>query len=251
MDSPCVAARARLVRHVPFGRRDGAAHSCLRRLAVACGLGATAGAVDIIGFLSLGGLFTAHIHRKPRGIADAFRHGTFQRDGAAVRGFRFRLRAGGDATLTFGTGRDVRASRRALLGLQAVLLGSLFAAGVTFGPFANPERAAAVCTGMLGVAAMATQSALVRLALPGAPATNVFTTNTTLLAIDLATLACGRGESTERVQARRRSGALPCIARSCSDAPPGPPSKSVGAYGRSRYRYLLPCWPFPASGESQ
>jgi uncharacterized membrane protein YoaK (UPF0700 family) len=52
----------------------------------------------------------------------------------------------------------------------------------------------AVLAGMLGVAAMATQNALVKLALPGAPSTALMTTNTTQLTIDLATLAWNRGE---------------------------------------------------------
>jgi uncharacterized membrane protein YoaK (UPF0700 family) len=47
----------------------------------------------------------------------------------------------------------------------------------------------AVFVGMLGVAAMATQNAVVRLALPGHPTTGVMSTNAAQLAIDLAMLA--------------------------------------------------------------
>jgi uncharacterized membrane protein YoaK (UPF0700 family) len=47
----------------------------------------------------------------------------------------------------------------------------------------------AVFTGILGVAAMATQNAAVRLALPGHPTTAVMTTNAAELAVDLAMLA--------------------------------------------------------------
>jgi uncharacterized membrane protein YoaK (UPF0700 family) len=60
---------------------------------------------------------------------------------------------------------------------------------------------------MLAVAAMATQNALVKLALPGAPSTAVMTTNTTQMTIDLATLLWGRGEPDDLAQARRRAGA--------------------------------------------
>src|SRR5260221_10966559 len=62
----------------------------------------------------------------------------------------------------------------------------------------------AVLVGMLGVAAMATQNALVKLALPGAPSTAVMTTNTTQLTVDLATLARGLGEPDDLSRARRR-----------------------------------------------
>jgi uncharacterized membrane protein YoaK (UPF0700 family) len=65
----------------------------------------------------------------------------------------------------------------------------------------------AVLAGMFAVAAMATQNALVRLALPGAPSTAVMTTNTTQLTIDLAT-----GEPEDLAKARRRASlTLPCV----------------------------------------
>jgi len=79
--------------------------------------------------------------------------------------------------------------RRALLVLQAVLLASFLGFGVGFGPFADPNSSMAVFAGMLGVAAMATQNAVVRLALPRHPTTAVMSTNAAQLAVDLAMLA--------------------------------------------------------------
>jgi uncharacterized membrane protein YoaK (UPF0700 family) len=65
---------------------------------------------------------------------------------------------------------------------------------------------------MLAVAAMATQNALVKLALPGAPSTAVMTTNITQLTVDLATLARGQGEPDDLARARHRASVtLPCI----------------------------------------
>jgi hypothetical protein len=65
---------------------------------------------------------------------------------------------------------------------------------------------------MLAVAAMATQNALVKLALPGAPSTAVMTTNTTQLTVDLATLAWGRGKPDDLARARRGARAtFPCV----------------------------------------
>jgi hypothetical protein len=68
--------------------------------------------------------------------------------------------------------------------LQAGLLSACLGLGVGFGPFADPDRPRAVLVGMLEVAAMATQNALVKLALPGAPSKAVMTTNTTQLILE-------------------------------------------------------------------
>ena len=103
-------------------------------------------------------------------------------------------------------------SRRALLVLQAALLAGCLGLGAGFGPFADPDGLMAVCVGMFAVAAMATQNALVRLALPGAPSTAVMTTNTTQLTIDLATLVGRWGEPEDLAKARRRASlTLPCV----------------------------------------
>ena len=103
-------------------------------------------------------------------------------------------------------------SRRPLLVLQAALLAGCLGLGVGFGPFADAERPMAVLVGMLAVAAMATQNALVKLALRGAPSTAVMTTNTTQLTVDLATLAWGRGKPADLARARRRAAVtFPCV----------------------------------------
>lgn len=69
-------------------------------------------------------------------------------------------------------------TRRALLVVQAVLLAAFLAFGVRYAPFTDPDSAMAVFVGMLRVAAMATQNALVRLDPAGFPSTAVLTTNT-------------------------------------------------------------------------
>jgi hypothetical protein len=53
-----------------------------------------------------------------------------------------------------------------LLIFHAALLPGCLGIAVGFGPFLNADRPMAVLVGMLAVAAMATQNALVRLALP-------------------------------------------------------------------------------------
>jgi uncharacterized membrane protein YoaK (UPF0700 family) len=99
-----------------------------------------------------------------------------------------------------------------VLVLHAALLATCLGLGVGFGPFGDAERPMAVFVGMLAVAAMAIQNALVKLALPDAPPTAVMTTNITQLTVDLATLAWGRGGPDDRARARRRaSKTFPCV----------------------------------------
>jgi hypothetical protein len=70
----------------------------------------------------------------------------------------------------------------------------------------------AVLVGMLAVSAMAIQNALVKLAVPGSPSTAVMTTNITQLAVDLATLASGRGDASNLARAQCRAGVtVPCV----------------------------------------
>jgi uncharacterized membrane protein YoaK (UPF0700 family) len=95
-------------------------------------------------------------------------------------------------------------TRRALLVVQAMLLAGFLAIGVRYGPFTHPDRAMAVFAGVLGVAAMATQNALVRLDPAGFPSTAVLTTNTVQLTIDLAVLVRGRGDPEDLFRARHR-----------------------------------------------
>ena len=66
----------------------------------------------------------------------------------------------------------------------------------------------AVLVSMLAVAAMAAQAAVMKLAIPAAPATVVMTTNITALAIELATLAQGGYRADERARTGRRAGTL-------------------------------------------
>jgi uncharacterized membrane protein YoaK (UPF0700 family) len=175
-------------------------------------LSTTAGAVDVIGFLALGGLFTAHITGNVVIVAAHYVIGGFSERGPllAVPVFVAVL-----ALVTVAAREAEKAgyrSRRALLLLQAVLLALCLGLGAGFGPFPDAERPMAVLVGMLAVAAMATQNALVRLVLPGMPSTAVMTTNITQATVDLVRLAGERNEPVNLAKARRRAGlTLPCV----------------------------------------
>jgi uncharacterized membrane protein YoaK (UPF0700 family) len=152
-------------------------------------LSITAGAVDVIGFLALGGLFTAHITGNIVVLVTHYTTGGFSRIGPmiAVPVFIATLAA----VVWVFKDRPKQRTLRALLILQAALLTGFLALSISLGPFGNPGGAVAASVGMLGVAAMATQNALVKLDLPGFPTTAVLTTDTVLLAIDFVTLVRG------------------------------------------------------------
>jgi uncharacterized membrane protein YoaK (UPF0700 family) len=166
----------------------------------------TAGAVDVIGFLALGGLFTAHITGNVVVLAAHYVTGAFSEVGPLLSVPVFVVVLGA-VTIASGAVEQAGGSPpRALLVLHATLLVGCLGLGVGLGPFPNADSPTAVLVGMLAVAAMATQNALVKLALPGAPSTAVMTTNTTQLTIDLATLLWSRGEPDDLTKARRRAG---------------------------------------------
>jgi uncharacterized membrane protein YoaK (UPF0700 family) len=168
-------------------------------------LSMTAGATDVISFLALGGLFTAHITGNLVILAAHYITGKFG-EIAPLLSVPMFVAVLGVVTLMF-VRKPVWIARRALLVLQAVLLACFLGFGTAFGPFPDPNNRMAVFAGMLGVAAMATQNAVVRLALPGAPSTAVMTTNIAQVTVDLARLLRGQVEDNERRTVRHRAGA--------------------------------------------
>jgi len=165
-------------------------------------LSTTAGAVDVIGFLALG-VFTAHITGNLVILAAHYVTGRFGEIGPilSVPVFMLILSA---VTLAF-VAIPTRVARRFLLVLQLILLAAFLGFGVAFGPFPDTDSPMAVFVAMLGVAAMAIQNALVRLALHGSPSTAVMTTNTTQFAVDLARLIRGREQQSDLAQVRHRA----------------------------------------------
>src|SRR5882724_8011838 len=100
-------------------------------------LSTTAGAVDVIGFLALGGLFTAHITGNLVVLAAHYITGRFGEIAPLLSVPMFVVVLGG-VTLTF-VAKPIRFVRRALLALQAVMLAAFLGLGAGFGPFENPD----------------------------------------------------------------------------------------------------------------
>src|SRR6266702_2505641 len=175
-------------------------------------LSTTAGAVDVIGFLTLGGLFTAHITGNVVIVAAHYVTGGFSQIGPLLAVPVFMAVMG---LVTLASGAIARAGSppmRQLLWLQTALLSGFLLLGVGFGRFDNTDSSMAVLAGIVGVAARATQNVLGKLALKGAPSTAVMTTNITQLTVDLVTLVHIRRDADEIATARRRARmTFPCI----------------------------------------
>lgn len=168
------------------------------------GLSFVAGFVDTAGFVALFGLFTAHVtgnfvligaaivHPGPGIIAKLLALPVFALVVACARLLAIWLRARRSNVV------------RILLALQALFLLAFLLAGVTLGPFAHADNPAAVLTGLLGVAAMAFQNAVMRDSLGHILPTTLMTGNVTQLVLDLVDLSIGTSEGDARQTMDRR-----------------------------------------------
>ncbi len=122
-----------------------------------------AGSVDAIGFLGLGGLFTAHVTGNLVILAAHLGSGS----GAPVAPMLsvpvFVATLGLTRLLAGALERIGLASLRPLLLLQLLLLVGFLILGVSAGPRIDADAPIAVLAGMLGVSAMAVQNALVQI----------------------------------------------------------------------------------------
>jgi uncharacterized membrane protein YoaK (UPF0700 family) len=171
-----------------------------------------AGSVDVISFLGLDGLFTAHItgnlvvlaaHILARGevtLALVISVPLFIIILAATRVLAAGLERGGVPSL------DV------LLFVQFALLCGFLGICVAAGPGVSASAPSLILAGMLGVSAMAVQNALVRISLVGAPSTAVLTTNITLLTTDIGEIFLGRDPSLIAKARQRARRTWPAVA---------------------------------------
>jgi len=168
-------------------------------------LSAIAGSVDIIGFLGLDQLFTAHITGnivilaarlvadEPAPVAHMISVPVFIAVLIIAK------------SLVAALERLRIASLVPLLLLQVLLLFGFLAMGTAAGTQIDPKAATMIFAGMLGVSAMALQNALVRVALLGAPSTAVMTTNITVFTMDVGEMLLARDPS-RIANARKRAG---------------------------------------------
>ena len=173
------------------------------RLSLSDVLSANAGYVDTAGFLALNGLFTSHVTGNFVTLGASLVFGTsgtvtkvlalpmFCLTVFLVRLLGQRLQSGGQPAL------------RRLLSLQFILLLAGAAFAISLGPFVSADQLPAIVTGLIMVAAMATQNATHRLYLSSTPPSTVMTLTTTQIMLDAAELAHGApAESQPAIRAR-------------------------------------------------
>jgi uncharacterized membrane protein YoaK (UPF0700 family) len=146
----------------------------------------TAGYVDTAGYLALQGLFTSHVTGNFVTLGAALIFGT---SGTLVKLLAlptFCIVIVAARLMSIGLQRKGFQTLKSLLGFQVLLLAFAAMLAIGCGPFPTGDSAAALGTGLVLVAAMAIQTAVQRIALPGSPPSTVMTMTTTQIMIDLA-----------------------------------------------------------------
>jgi uncharacterized membrane protein YoaK (UPF0700 family) len=179
-------------------------HTYVRAQLLPTVLSVVAGSADVIGFLGLGGLFTAHITGNLAIVAAHLVVGEAASVALVLSVPMFIIGLGITRVLAAGLERARRSTLPPLLLLQFLLLAGFALLCIAAGPRPDPNAPGAVTAGMLGVCALAVQNALVQISLPGVPPTAVLTTNITRFTIDLVEILVGRNPE-EVATARRRA----------------------------------------------
>ena len=193
---------------LPAGGAEGAqnAHAVTVKTLVLI-LSVIAGSTDVIGFLGLNGLFTAHITGNLVMLAAHLIAGDVDILASLLSVPVYIVIMFLTRLIALRLARNNKPTLRPLLALQMLLLVGFLALGNAAPPAANALQG--VTAGMLGVAAMAVQTALVQISLTGAPSTAVMTTNIAHFTLALADWVSG-GERT-RVARTRMIELLPAI----------------------------------------
>lgn len=165
-------------------------------------LSLTAGSLDAITFLGLGGLFTAHITGNLVVSAAHFSTGIPARPASMLAVPVFILVLGVTRVLACGLEAMGYTSLRPLLLLQLLFLGAFL---VLVAAATETTETMVTVGGMLGISAMAVQNALVQISLNGAPSTAVMTTNTVRFTMDICTMLLPADRNAV-AEARERAG---------------------------------------------
>src|SRR6266404_5975756 len=136
-------------------------------------LSVIAGMVDVIGYLSLGKLFTAHVTGNLVVIAAPLVRGGPPNLAQILAVPVFIAAVGAGWLIAKAFDRHGLALARPLLLVQCLLLTCVLIVSAIYKPAAHPHGLMTGVAAMIAVAAMACQFALLRLAVPGAPSTTV------------------------------------------------------------------------------
>jgi len=167
-------------------------------------LSVIAGCTDILGFLGLNGLFTAHITGNLVVLTAHIVRGDEAQILKTLSVPVFVVVVGLTIMLARGLESIGLAALRPLLLLQFLLLAVILVLCVAAGPHIDPDATNGIVVGILAVSAMAVQNALVQTSLTGAPPTAVHTSNIARLATDVVEVLLG-GDPASVAKARNRA----------------------------------------------
>jgi uncharacterized membrane protein YoaK (UPF0700 family) len=159
-----------------------------------------AGFIDICTYLGLVGVFVAQLTGSVVMAGSGIVSG--RQELLTVLAIPTFFVAGGVATALAVARAAAGVPLRWVLALECALLTAMLALMLGAAPLGGRESPTMIAAALLGIAAMGVQSAMVRLFLKGAPSTNVMTSNTTQLAIDVTLLLLARLGSGDPAQAR-------------------------------------------------
>lgn len=162
------------------------------------GLGFTAGYVDTVGFVSLFGLFTAHVTGNFVLIGSELARPSH---GVLIKFMAFPAFVGAVALtrmIMIWLERSGRAPLRTLFAVQISFLTAFMLLGYFALPIQATDTPVVLLAGMAGAAAMGVQNAASRLAFSDIAPTTVMTGNVTQLVIDLVDILRGSADTAVR-----------------------------------------------------
>lgn len=155
-------------------------------------LSVIAGMVDVTGFLTLGGIFTAHVTGNLAVAAAVVVGGGAAKPAQLLAIPVFMLAVACTWLVGEVSGRHGARLARLLLLVQFLLIAAVLIFGVATRPSLAPHERAAGVAVLIAVSAMACQFALLRIALPSAVSTAVMTGNLTNAVLSLMDLLSKR-----------------------------------------------------------
>ncbi|HTD06709.1 YoaK family protein [Undibacterium sp.] len=166
--------------------------------ALGVGLGFTAGYVDTLGFVSLFGLFTAHVTGNFVLIGSELARPSH---GVLIKFLAFPSFVGAVALtrmIVIWLERQGKTPLRTLLAVQIAFLAAFMLLGYLALPIQSTDALLALLAGMAGAAAMGVQNAASKLAFSDIAPTTVMTGNVTQLVIDLVDILRGSADAAVR-----------------------------------------------------
>ncbi|MCI3205512.1 MULTISPECIES: YoaK family protein [Pandoraea] len=180
--------------------------------AIGMTLAFVAGYIDVVGFIALFGLFTAHVTGNFVMIGVQLVASTHVGVLAKLLALPvFVIFVAMVKLVVQGFANTNRRPLRLLLIVQTLLLLGFMIIGMIAQPIISADAPLAILSGMFGVAALAIQNAIGRLVLSDLAPTTIMTGNTTQIVIDMVELASGNCGDGTAAKARLRK-MLPALA---------------------------------------